>query len=69
MAAVALTAQQTQKLHDRLEQITGKQVDLQVKVDPTVLGGIRLDMDGVQLDGTVKNRLAALRRNIASVTL
>ena len=69
VAAVALTAQQTQKLHDRLEQITGKQVDLQVKVDPAVLGGIRLDMDGVQLDGTVKNRLAALRRNIDSVTL
>ena len=69
VAAVALTAEQTQKLHDRLEQITGKQVDLQVKVDPAVLGGIRLDMDGVQLDGTVKNRLEALRRNIASVTL
>ena len=34
-----------------------------------VLGGIRLDIEGTELDGTVQNRLSALRRDIASVTL
>ena len=38
-------------------------------IDPAVLGGIRLDIEGTELDGTVQNRLAALRRDIASVTL
>lgn len=69
VSAVALTKDQTARLHARLEEVTGKKVDLKVRVDPAVLGGIRLDMDGVQLDGTVKNRLAALRRSIALATL
>lgn len=69
VCAVALTAQQTERLRQRLAQITGKQIDLQVKVDPTVLGGIRLDMEGVQLDGTVRQRLSAVHSSIADATL
>jgi F-type H+-transporting ATPase subunit delta len=38
-------------------------------VDAKVLGGIRLDIEGTELDGTVQNRLASLRRDIAAVTL
>ena len=68
-SAVPMTAQQTQALHAKLEKLTGKTIDLKTKVDPGVLGGIRLDMEGTELDGTVQNRLAALRRDIASVTL
>jgi F0F1-type ATP synthase delta subunit len=33
------------------------------------LGGIRLEMEGVQLDGTVQNRLNALQHSIADATL
>ena len=68
-SAIALTKEQTAALHQKLEAFTGKTIDLQTKVDPAVLGGIRLDIDGTELDGTVQNRLAALRRNIAAVTL
>lgn len=68
-SAVPMTAQQTQALHAKLKKLTGKTIDLKTKVDPGVLGGIRLDMEGTELDGTVQNRLAALRRDIASVTL
>ena len=56
-------------LWKELEKLTGKTIDLKTKVDPAVLGGIRLDIEGTELDGTVQNRLAALRRDIASVTL
>ena len=58
----------TNAIHE-LEKLTGKTIDLKTKVDPAVLGGIRLDIEGTELDGTVQNRLAALRRDIASVTL
>ena len=68
-SAVAMTEQQVKSLHDKLETLTGKTIDLKTKVDPAVLGGIRLDIEGTELDGTVQNRLAALRANIASVTL
>lgn len=69
VSAVALTAAQTERLRKRLEETTGKQIDLSVKVDPSVLGGIRMDMEGVQLDGTVRHRLASLHDSIANATL
>ena len=56
-------------LRQKLETITGKKIDLATKIDPSVLGGIRLDIEGTELDGTVQNRLATLRRNIAAATL
>ena len=64
-----LDEQQRTALHAKLESLTGKTIDLKTKVDAKVLGGIRLDIEGTELDGTVQNRLAALRRDIASVTL
>ena len=64
-----MTEQQAKSLHEKLEKLTGKTIDLKTKVNPAVLGGIRLDIEGTELDGTVQNRLSALRRDIASVTL
>ncbi len=69
VSAVPMTAQQTTRLHEKLETVTGRQIDLKTKVDPSVLGGIRLDIEGTELDGTVKNRLASLRSSIANVTV
>ena len=69
ISAVPLTEPQTRRLHEKLEKLTGKTIDLKTKVDPAVLGGIRLDIEGTELDGTVQNRLASLRRDIAAVTL
>ena len=68
-SAIALTPAQEQSLHEKLEKLTGKTIDLKTKVDPKVLGGIRLDIEGTELDGTVQNRIASLRKSIASVTL
>ena len=69
VSAVAMSSEQTSRLHDKLEAVTGKKIDLKTKVDPMVLGGIRLDIEGTELDGTVQNRLANLRKNIAAATL
>ena len=66
ITAIAMTAAQTEQLRQKLETITGKKIDLATKIDPSVLGGIRLDIEGTELDGTVQNRLATLRRNIAA---
>ena len=69
ISAVPLTEQQRAALHAKLESLTSKTIDLKTKVDAKVLGGIRLDIEGTELDGTVQNRLASLRRDIAAVTL
>jgi len=61
LTAVALTPEQTKNLTGKLSRATGKQIKLLNKVDPTVLGGVRLDYDGKRLDDTVSHRLDAIR--------
>ena len=60
ITAVSLSPAQAQKLTEKLCRITGKQVKLLNRVDPAVLGGVRLDYDGKQLDDTVSHRLDAV---------
>ena len=61
VSAVELTAQQKDKLTQKLSRITGKEIALRTRIDPAVLGGIRLDYDGQRLDDTVSHRLDAIR--------
>ena len=61
VTAVALTPAQSEKLTSKLNQITGKQIKLHSRIDPAVLGGVRLDYDGQRLDDTVSHRLDAVR--------
>ena len=68
-SAVPLTEEQKTALRQKLEATTGKTIHLAAKVDKAVLGGIRLDIEGTELDGTVRNRLAGLRSSIAAATL
>ena len=60
VSAVELSAAQKEKLTKKLESITGKTIQLENRLDPKVLGGIRLDYDGIQVDGTVQSRLDAV---------
>ena len=61
VTAVALTAEQTAALTEKLSRITGKTIALRNRLDPQVLGGVRLDYDGKRLDDTVAHRLEAIR--------
>ena len=69
VSAVALPADKQDKLRRKLAGMTGKTIDLTVKVDPSVLGGLRLDMDGTRLDGTVRHRLDAIQGEIGGAVL
>ena len=62
VTAVPLTESQSGKLQKKLEALTGKTIELTNRVDPEVLGGVRLDYDGKRVDGTVKNRLDSVRQ-------
>ena len=61
VTAVALSPEQADKLTQKLNRITGKEIALRCRIDPSVLGGIRLDYDGQRLDDTVSHRLDAIR--------
>ena len=69
VTAMELTDTQQQKLTEKLSAITGKTIDLTLRVDPTVLGGVRLDYDGKRVDGTVQNRLDAIGNLLKNTVL
>ena len=63
-SAVTLTEEQMAALKGKLEKISGKTVDLTQKTDPGVLAGLKVELEGKQLDGTVKSRLDDLSRKL-----
>ena len=69
ITAVSLNPAQAEKLTEKLCQITGKQVKLHNRVDPAILGGVRLDYDGKRLDDTVSHRLDAVRSLLKNTVL
>ena len=69
VSAVALSQQQADKLKQKLARITGKEIVLRNRINPAVLGGIRLDYDGQRLDDTVSHRLDAIRELLNKTVL
>ena len=63
-SAVKLKDDQMEALRIKLEKISGKSVTLTQKKDPTVLAGLKVELEGKQLDGTVKSRLDGLSRKL-----
>lgn len=66
-SAVALNENQLGALKGKLEKMTGKKISMIQKVDPSVVAGIRVEVDGKQLDGTVQGRMAELSAKIKNV--
>ena len=54
-----------QRLADALSRSYGRQVHLNVVVDPEVIGGIRVEIGDDVIDGTVSSRLDEARRKLA----
>jgi len=62
-SAVELTDDQRSRLAASLSAATGKQVDVVVIVDPTVLGGLVTRIGDTVIDGSVRHRLSQLRES------
>jgi len=60
-----LDADQELRLLNALTRIYGRQVQLQVDVDPAVLGGIEVRVGDEVIDGTVSRNLSNVRRTLA----
>ncbi|TFV64999.1 UNVERIFIED_ORG: F0F1 ATP synthase subunit delta [Bacillus sp. AZ43] len=65
VSAVALTAAQEQRLADVLGRIYGRTIGLQVTVDPTVLGGLIVQVGDEVIDGSIAHRLEVAERRLA----
>ena len=69
ITAIAMSEDQAEKLAGKLSRATEKQVKLRNLVDPSVLGGVRLDYDGKRLDDTVSHRMDAITKALKGTVL
>jgi len=63
-SATALAADAQSNLKRALEKRTGKKVDLDVVVDPELLGGLRATIGSTVFDGTLRSQLARLSESL-----
>ncbi|HLY67765.1 MAG TPA: F0F1 ATP synthase subunit delta, partial [Chloroflexota bacterium] len=66
--AVELDAPQQQLVKERLEALTAKRIDLQAKVDSSILGGFVARVGDVLIDASVATRLSVLRQDLLTHT-
>jgi F-type H+-transporting ATPase subunit delta len=64
-AAVELDEELVNGIGERIEEQTGRDVELTSRVDPDVLGGLVLQVGNMVLDASVRNRLEQLRKQVA----
>ena len=60
-SAVPLKEAETVALRAKLEKKLGRQVILQCRVDPALIGGGRVDVDGRVIDGSIRNKLEEIK--------
>jgi len=63
-SAVALNEAEMAALRVKLAHISGRQVKLITAVDPSLIGGVRVEMDGRRYDNTIQDRLGRLKRSL-----
>jgi F-type H+-transporting ATPase subunit delta len=64
VTAVELSEADKQALVQRLRDSTGRQVVLETEVDPSILGGVVVQIGDRLLDASTKSRLEALRESL-----
>ena len=70
--AVAITAVPMEKqdllmLQANLSKSSGKNIQLQNQVDPTIIGGVLVKIGDKVIDGTIKNRLATMQEQLSKI--
>jgi ATP synthase F1 delta subunit len=64
-SATELDAGLVEDIGQRIEDQTGRRVELSSNVNPDVLGGLMVRVGNMVLDATVRNRLEQLRKQVA----
>jgi F-type H+-transporting ATPase subunit delta len=64
-SAIELDEGLAEEIGERIQEQTGRKVELSSNVDPEVLGGLMVRVGNMVLDGTVRNRLERLRKQVA----
>ncbi len=60
-SAVPLSDAEKEKLHHKLEKVSGRAVTMQCAVDPSLIGGVIVEMDGKTIDGSLRRRVHEMK--------
>lgn len=66
-SAWPLTAVQQQQVNARFVQMTGRQIELEFRQDPSLIGGLIAQMGSTVYDGSIKGQLQRIRQQLAQV--
>ncbi|MCI5077643.1 F0F1 ATP synthase subunit delta [Oricola sp.] len=66
-SAFALTAEQEQDLKAALKDVAGKDVEIAVTVDPSLLGGLIVKMGSRQIDTSLRTKLSSMKLALKEV--
>ncbi len=61
-SVIELDDDQRQRLAQAIEAATGKQVEVKVVIDPTILGGVVTTIGDTVIDGSIRTRLERLKQ-------
>ena len=66
VSAIKLDDSQVADLQRTLSRKMGKQVELSLKVDPSLIGGLYIHADGCYINRTIKEQLSEMKKSIIS---
>lgn len=67
--AVPLKPNQRERLKEKLKSVIGKEIELENKIDPKVLGGILIKYDNAQIDGSIRTRFEDMKKKLLAKTI
>lgn len=69
VSAVPLTREQKAALGRKLSERLQKNVRLSAKVDPSLVGGVRIETENAAIDGSVRQRISDIRSALQTAVL
>lgn len=66
ISAIKTDKEYEEKLRDALKNITGKDIEVEFLVDPSLLGGVRIKVGSTMYDSSIKGQLELLKERLIS---
>ena len=62
VSAAEMSDDQKRRLREKLEHLSGCKLNIRWKTDPALLGGVTVDIEGLRIDGSLRNKLKNIRK-------
>jgi len=62
-----LNGKETTKLKENLDKVLGKDADLTIKVDASIIGGIKLRVENTFLDASIENQIKNIKLDLMKI--